>query len=92
MNTLLLTDPTAGGATTIVLYQTNEGRYGKFQVLEYGFNLKIQWHTFRPNETRHSGGELVVRGTFECDLDAGTEGSASADFQWRMVSATERYL
>ncbi len=77
---------------TIVLYQTSEGRYGKFQVLEYGFNLRIQWVTFRPNETRHSSGELVVRGTFSCDLDAGRESSASADFQWRMVSATERYL
>lgn len=76
----------------IVLYQTNEGRYGKLQVLEYGYNLRIQWHTFRPNETRHSSGELVIQGTFGCDLDAGREVTASPDFWWAMVTATERYL
>ncbi len=77
---------------TIVLYQTTEGRYGKFQVLEYGKDLRIEWITFRPNETVHSRGELTVRGTFDCDLDAGRESSASADFFWQMATATERYL
>lgn len=77
---------------TIVLYQTDEGRYGKLQVLEYGYDLRIQWVTFRPDGTPHTSGELVVHGTWYCDLDAGREGPASADFQWHMVSSTERYL
>jgi len=40
-----------------------------------------------------AGGSNRTRGASPyCDLDAGLEGSGSADFQWRMVSDVERYL
>jgi hypothetical protein len=31
---------------TVVAYKTNEGRFGKFIVDEYGYNLTIRWMTF----------------------------------------------
>ena len=40
----------------------------------------------------HSTGRLTVRGTFSCDLDAGTETTAGADFFWEQNSNTERHL
>jgi hypothetical protein len=40
----------------------------------------------------HSRGRIVVKGTFTCDLDAGSEGGNLPDFQWEQVSRTERYL
>ena len=33
-------------AGTVVAYRTNEGRFGKFIVEEYGYNLTIRWITF----------------------------------------------
>jgi hypothetical protein len=39
----------------------------------------------------YSTGQLVVRGTWHCDLDAGAE-SSTADFWWEQATATERYL
>ncbi|MBZ5537885.1 MAG: hypothetical protein LAO31_18170 [Acidobacteriia bacterium] len=81
---------------TILLYRTNEGRYGKLLVLGYGYDLTIQWKTFNSNGTVFSQGSgLVIRGTFSGDLDSGTESSfadVASDFYWEQVTGTERYL
>jgi len=78
---------------TILLYKTNEGRYGKLLVKAYGYNLTLKWFTFNPNGTLHTKGDnLVIRGTYMCDLDSGKETQTSSDFWWQQVSATERYL
>jgi len=31
---------------TVVAYRTKEGRFGKFRVDQYGYNLNIEWVTF----------------------------------------------
>ncbi|MGQ9571389.1 MAG: hypothetical protein ACUVUQ_11250 [Thermodesulfovibrionales bacterium] len=78
---------------TILLYKTNEGRFGKLLVKAYGYNLTLRWFTFNPNGTLHSKGDnLVIRGTYMCDLDSGREIQSSSDFWWQQATATERYL
>ncbi len=32
-----------------VIYKTKEGRYGKLEVLQYGYDLQINWTTFDEN-------------------------------------------
>ena len=81
---------------TVVVYQTDENRYGKFKVLEYGQNLTIRWVTYAPNgSVFNSGDRLVVRGTFAYDLDHGQEGrggKSAEDFWWQHVDRTIRFL
>ena len=40
----------------------------------------------------HSSGRLMVRGTYSCDLDTGTETQDGADFFWEQQTATIRFL
>jgi hypothetical protein len=40
----------------------------------------------------HSKGQLVVRGTWSCDLDSGAETAAGADFWWEQDTDVKRYL
>ena len=40
----------------------------------------------------HSEGRLVIRGTYSCDLDTGTEREKGADFFWEQQAATIRFL
>ena len=80
---------------TVVLYRTSLGRFGKFQMLQYGHNIQIRWETFSADGTRYkSGASLEVPGTWSCDLDEGiVEGLNSAvDFFWEQNTATERYV
>lgn len=80
---------------TIVVYQTNEGRYGKFQVTTWGITLTIKWVTYDFDYSVFTSGDnLEISGTWSCDLDAGVEeGSTSTrDFFWQQVSGTVRYL
>lgn len=78
---------------TIVLYRTSEGRYGKLEVLESGYDLVLRFVTYDANGTVHSASDrLVVPGTYLADLDRGTVTDASADFQWSQRSETVRYL
>lgn len=77
----------------ILVYKTNSGRYGKMQIREYGYNIIIKWRTYTSTgATYSSGSSLTIRGTWLCDLDAGAEASANADFWWEQVTSTERYL
>src|SRR5262249_28665759 len=60
---------------TILCYVTDDGRYGKLKVLEYGYNLAVKWVTYDKEGGVFSNGDrLVVRGTWEYDLDYGVEG------------------
>ena len=82
-------------AGTILLYQTSEGRYGKLLVSAYGYNLTLSWTTYNSDGSVYTSGTgLVIRGTFGCDLDRGVEvvGTATDDFQWRQVSAVQRFV
>ncbi len=78
---------------TILVYQTSEGRYGKMQINQYGYDLSFKWLTYNPNGTTYSSGDnLKVRGTRTCDLDLGRETDISSDFWWQQVNSVERYL
>lgn len=78
---------------TIVLFRTNEGRFGKMLIKSSDTDLILSWVTFNRNGSIHSSGEnLIIRRTFTCDLDAGRESQNSADFWWQMASSSERYL
>lgn len=77
----------------ILVYQTSDGRSGKLQVVEYGYNLKIRWITYNFDGSIYSSGEnLVIRGTYSCDLDLGKESGAKTDFWWAINNDVERFL
>ena len=81
---------------SIIVYRTNAGLYGKMMVMQYGFNLKLKWVTYRVSGAVYSSGSsLVIRGTWCGNLDNGTETSYSntgSDFFWEQVSSVTRYL
>jgi hypothetical protein len=80
---------------TILLYVTNENRYGKLKILEYGYNLTIRWVTYdNDGGVFAKGDRLVVKGTWNYDLDYGVEGDegkSRVDFWWEQVDETNRF-
>jgi len=83
----------------LVYYKTTDGRYGVFEVqqLDPAINndLMIRWNTWNAGGGWYSGGEgLVIHGTWMCDLDLGAETVSipPADFQWNIVTSSERYI
>lgn len=84
--------------TTYFIYKTNEGRFGKFQVdnLEPRQNnrLTIRWVTYNSDGSVYSSGlGLIIEGTFNCDLDTGTEGSGTtSDWWWQLFDPATRWL
>jgi hypothetical protein len=78
---------------TILLYMTNEGRYGKLYVLECGDIIKFRWMTFTVDGAICSQGEkLSVTANSYCDLDTGSVLGTSRDFQYQQTNETERRL
>jgi hypothetical protein len=81
---------------TVLVYETNEGNNGKMQILEYGYNLRIKWVTYRPGgKILSRGNDLLVKGTYLYDLDRGVEVKTSdsgADFWWEQADTVHRYL
>lgn len=78
---------------TILVYQTSEGRYGKMQIKQYGYDLYLKWLTYNANGTTYSSGNnLKIRGTWYCDLDLGRESDISSDFWWQQSTPVERFL
>ncbi len=78
---------------TIVVYQTDEGRYGVMEVASYDVNLTLNWRAYNADGSVYrSGSGLVVHASYSCDMDRGVEGAASADFQWHLVTNVERYI
>jgi hypothetical protein len=82
-------------AGTILLYVTDEKRYGKLQILEYGYDLTIRWVTYdKDGGVFAKGDRLIVKGTWTYDLDYGVEGDgggSKADFWWEQVDRTNRF-
>jgi len=81
----------------ILVYQTNEGRYGKMEIQQYGYNLMFKWVTYNSNGSVYSSGQdLTIQGTWHCDLDLGVQspsgGDQNSDFWWEQVGGPERYL
>ncbi|UCG48779.1 MAG: hypothetical protein JSU94_03175 [Phycisphaerales bacterium] len=85
------------GSGTFLIYVTDEGRYGKFVVRSFdkanGYRLTIDWITYNADGSIYSAGdELVIRGTYFCDLDEGLEVTTGSDFHWSMATTTTRSL
>lgn len=82
---------------TYFVYKTSAGRYGKFIVEQLtpseNHKLTLAWVTYNADGTVYTSGTgLIVRGTYNCDLDLGLETSVGADFQWVQATSTVRYL
>jgi hypothetical protein len=80
---------------TILLYKTDVQRYGKLQIASYGYNLSMNWVTYNADGSVYSSGQnLVIHGTWSCDLDSGTETltPSSSDFWWLIGDAVRRYF
>ncbi len=82
---------------SILIYVTDEGRYGKLKILKYGYDLTIKWVTYdKDASVFNRGDQLQVKGTWLYDLDYGVEGEkgrSKADFWWEQVkSNTIRYF
>jgi len=82
---------------SVVIYRTNEGRFGKFEVQIYGYDLVINWETYNADGTVFTSGQgLTIRGTWHCDLDLGVESPAGdyqdSDFHWVQHNSIDREL
>ena len=78
---------------TIVLCHTSSGRFTKFLVESWGYDLGLRWATYDADGSLHSSGTgLLIRGTWACDLDEGLETDEDCDFRWDQLSGTERRL
>lgn len=78
---------------TVILFRTNEGRLGKLEILEYGYNLRLRCAAYNGDGSLYrENNNLTVRGTFNADLDQCLEATASSDFFWQQATATERWL
>ena len=78
---------------TLVFYRTNQGRYGKMEILEYGHSLRVRCTTYNDNGSIFRANEnLTVRGTWSCDLDNVSEAQAGADFFWNQRTSVLRSL
>ncbi|QMU29093.1 membrane dipeptidase [Adhaeribacter radiodurans] len=80
-------------AGTLIVYQTNEGRLGKLQILTYGYNIQLRAVTYQPSgKIYKQTPSLTIRGTWLCDLDQLVESSSGGDFWWEQLNKTIRYL
>lgn len=73
---------------TVFAYKTSEGRFGKFKVVNYGAaparDLTISLVTYNADGTvKVSKDNLLIRSTYQGDLDTGVEQDASSDIFWR---------
>lgn len=70
----------------VFAYRTNEGRYGKFELLsQMPTVIHIRWTTYNTDGTVYSGAaaNLSVPIGVGCDLDLGSaQGGESTDFVW----------
>lgn len=80
---------------TLVLYRTNQGRYGVLEIEAFGEDLTIGWRTYSADGSLYSSGSgEVLEGTYTFDLDVGTMSppAGAADLWWRLVSGSVRFL
>jgi hypothetical protein len=81
----------------VILYKTSSGNYGKMEIVDYAYDLRVRWVTYEGSSGNviKSGDDLMIRGTWLCDLDAGSEVGVTpeADFHWGIQSAgVEQYI
>lgn len=74
-----------GSGSLLILYRTNEGRYGKFEFLNRDYNkLYIRWTTYNADGSVYSGANINLAIPLKggCDLDMGSINAEGADFIW----------
>jgi len=82
-------------AGTVVVYKTNEGRYGKLLIESIGVAMQLSWTTYESDGTIFSQGtSLTINGTFSADLDLGEESVDfnTSDFWWEAVDGIDRFV
>ncbi|MCI4442201.1 MAG: hypothetical protein JHC39_01740 [Lentimicrobium sp.] len=86
-------------AGTVMIFKTTAGTYGKFEVVSINLALNdaltINVVLFNADGTvKSTTNNIVVRGTFGCDLDIPAEDGAGlqSDFKWDRLSATDTSL
>jgi hypothetical protein len=81
---------------TIVLYRTNEKRYGKLMILDLGKNLIVKWVTYdSEGNVTAKGDRHVIRSSWQLDLDLGGDGGRGKslpDCWWQPLNQTDHQL
>jgi hypothetical protein len=78
----------------VILFKTNEGRYGKFRVLDIdirqNYKLSISATVYNGDGTlKYADKTIVIEGTVLCDLDLGIPSTDPAsDFHWSRNGST----
>lgn len=77
----------------IVFFKTSSGRYAVAEAYA-GTNLYLRnLRVYNADGSDHlQRDELVIRGTYLCDIDSGSETSTNADFWWQAVRPGVNYL
>lgn len=86
-------------AGTVMIFKTNSGVYGKFEVVNInpslGNALTLNVVVFNADgTTKSTTNNLLIHGTFGCDLDIPAEDNAGlqSDFKWDRPTATTTFL
>ena len=87
---------------TVVIFKTNAGLYGKFEVKAIipsssNYALTIKVVLFNADGTiKSTTNSIIVRGTYKCDLDVPVEVSANtelqSDFEWARPGQFDTFL
>ncbi len=82
---------------TIIVYQTNEGRYGKIQIRGNDDILTMRWNTWDTDGTTYQENDyLPLKNNTYYDIDIGKEDLGEAkflsDFLWINKGKSERWL
>lgn len=82
---------------TIIVYQSNEGRYGKIQIRGNDDILTMRWNTWDTDGVTYQGDDfLSLKGNTYYDIDLGKEDLGEAkslsDFLWIDKGKSERWL
>jgi PKD domain len=77
----------------LLFFRTKQGRFGKMEIQEYGYNLKIRFTTYNLDGTIVvSANQWLIKGTWTYDLDLGLEAGKLTDFWWNQADNIIRSL
>ncbi|MFI5959349.1 hypothetical protein [Cryptosporangium sp. NPDC051539] len=90
--------PNELGPGTVFAVRTSSGNFAKVRVVEYGYNLTLQWVTYSTDRGPAgapvvTAGQGVLHGTWLFDVDTGAETSGDgADLWWEQQTDTARLM
>ena len=78
---------------SILAFRAGTGRYGKIEILENGYDLKIRATIYESGGSVYkSTNGLTIKGTYSCDLDKMIQSKSGMDFMWEHQTSTKKYL